>query len=190
MNNEEDLQPITYNLQPSTRGFTLIELLLVLAIVGILSAMVLSNLRLSQSLARDNIRLSDIQTLTTGLKIYYDANKSYPKSIRELVPTQLSALPIDPKSSTSTPVSYTYVPLGSEGNCNGYHLGATLENKNNDALRKDADAPASKNTCFTKTKDFNGGDNTGCLNTYGGSCYDVKEAGLKSATSTISAVKK
>ncbi|MFA5841939.1 MAG: type II secretion system protein [Candidatus Paceibacterota bacterium] len=174
----------------NNRGFTLIELLLVLAIVGILSGMVLSNLRLSQSQTRDILRLSDIQTITTGLKIYYDANGSYPKTIRELVPTQLSALPLDPKSSSSTPINYAYTALGSATNCNGYHLGATLENKNNDALRKDEDAKPSESVCSSSTKDFSGSDSAGCPVSLNGACFDIKKLEMKQGSSTISSSSK
>lgn len=165
-------------------GFTLIELLIVLAIVGILSGIVLANLRRSQSEARDRIRLLDMQTLETGLKIYYDANKSYPKSLRELVPEHLSNMPIDPKSSSSTPINYAYTAIGSEEACDGYHLGTTLENANGEILQKDADAIISKNICAGSAKDFNGSDNMGCPLSLNGACYDVRQIELKLSSTT------
>jgi hypothetical protein len=135
--------------------------------------MVLSNLRLSQSQARDSLRLSDMQTIEFGLKIYYDTNKSYPKAIRELIPTQLSALPLDPKSSSSTPIHYAYTAIGKDGVCDGYHLGTTLENPSDESLMTDADAQPLENTCSVNSEDFNGSDNAGCPVSLNGSCYDI-----------------
>ena len=124
------------------RGFTLIELLVVIAIIGILSGIVLVNLRSSQTKARDARRMSDVNALVTALNLYYSDNKAYPATLASLVPNQLNAVPVDPLSSSSTPVAYSYAGLGSGTTCNSYHLGATLEISTADALSTDADASA------------------------------------------------
>src|SRR3989344_1385351 len=138
----------------SSRGFTLIELLVVIAIIGILSGIVLVNLRSSQTKARDARRLSDINALVTALNLYYTDNKNYPTTLSNLVPNQLTAVPVD-QSSSST--QYSYAALGSDTDCNGYHLGATLENETADALNTDADSSGGT-VCEGSADDFDGAE--------------------------------
>lgn len=149
----------------SVRGFTLIELLVVIAIIGILSGIVLVNLRSSQTKARDARRLGDISALVSAINVYYSDNKNYPTALSQLVPNQLSALPLDPSSSSSTPVSYKYAALGADTTCNSYHLGATLETSTADSLATDADAAASTALCTGSAADFAGTDPV----------YDIKQ---------------
>lgn len=148
----------------SSRGFTLIELLVVIAIIGILSGIVLVNLRSSQERARDARRLQDIQSVVTALNVYYTDNKAYPTALSGLVPNQLAAVPLDPKSTAAVPVNYSYSALGSGADCNGYHVGATLENTAHDALSSDVDAAAGT-ACTGSAADFAGTDPV----------YDVKQ---------------
>ncbi len=148
----------------SSRGFTLIELLVVIAIIGILSGIVLVNLRSSQSKARDARRLDDMRALVTALNIYETENKVFPATLGALVPGQISAVPLDPKSSSSTPIQYIYAALGSGADCNSYHLGATLEVATHDALLNDSDAAAGT-ACDGSAEDQAGTD----------PIYDVKQ---------------
>ncbi len=60
------------------KGFTLIELLIVLAIVGLLTAIVLVNLNNSKQAARDTKRVADIREIMTALQLYYNDNSGYP----------------------------------------------------------------------------------------------------------------
>jgi prepilin-type N-terminal cleavage/methylation domain-containing protein len=60
------------------RGFTLIELLMVIAIIGVLAAIVLINLTQSREGSRDARRLADIKQITTALEIYFTDNSGYP----------------------------------------------------------------------------------------------------------------
>ncbi len=149
----------------SVRGFTLIELLVVIAIIGILSGIVLVNLRSSQTKARDAKRLSDINAVVTALNLYYSDNKVYPVALAGLIPNQLAAVPLDPKSSSTTIINYAYAALGSGTDCNSYHVGATLENTTADALAADADAAASTALCTGSATDFAGTDPV----------YDIKQ---------------
>ncbi len=59
-------------------GFTLIELLVVISIIGILSSIVLTNLRNAQAKARDTRKVADLRSITNALELYYNQNGSYP----------------------------------------------------------------------------------------------------------------
>jgi len=101
------------------KGFTLIELLIVIAIVGVLAAVVLVALnpveRLKQ--ARDSGRKSDIGQIATALESYFTSNTQarYPTlggpglsgGLTELTLTDLRRLPTDPSNGT---YYYTVVP--------------------------------------------------------------------------------
>jgi prepilin-type N-terminal cleavage/methylation domain-containing protein len=114
-----------------SKGFTLLEILLVIAVIGILAAIVLVAINPNRQLAlvRDTIRKSDLNTVNKALEQYLIDNEGYPISIatgsykdicptgveqvggstdctgkvdlRVLVPTYLSSIPTDP-----TEVSY------------------------------------------------------------------------------------
>jgi len=62
----------------SKKGFTLIELLIVIAIIGILAAIIIVNLSAARTKSRDAKRKSDINNIKTALDLYFDANESYP----------------------------------------------------------------------------------------------------------------
>ena len=59
-------------------SFTLIELLIVVAIIGILAALIIVSVTTAASHARDARRLSDVRTLENALAQYYIDNGSYP----------------------------------------------------------------------------------------------------------------
>ncbi len=65
-------------------GFTLIELLMVIAIVGILAAIVLVGLSSARSKARDAKRISDLQALASALQFYYEDTGHYPIAIGQV----------------------------------------------------------------------------------------------------------
>ena len=60
------------------KGFTLIELLLVIAIIGILAAIVLAGVASTRSKARDAARLTDLRSIASTLEFYYTAKGHYP----------------------------------------------------------------------------------------------------------------
>lgn len=71
---------LTSNLSPLTsqRGFTLIELLIVVAIIGILSALLMTNFIGIRQRARDAQRKSDIRQMQSALELYRADTGGYP----------------------------------------------------------------------------------------------------------------
>jgi len=162
------------------RAFTLIELLVVIAIIALLSSIILASLSSANAKGRDARRISDIKQIQLALALYYDANSSYPPladAAHLVTPGFISTIPKDPSGNTS----YTYVAYQSNGNCNSYHLGASLESQNSQ-LASDAgitNGPPSGYTLCSggATSDFNGSHGTSvqkCSASDAGSyCYDV-----------------
>lgn len=60
------------------RGFTLIELLVVVALIGVLTTLVMANLTAGRERSRDAQRKSDIRSLSTALRLYYNDYGTYP----------------------------------------------------------------------------------------------------------------
>lgn len=59
-------------------GFTIIELLIVIAIIGILATLVLTNFQGAQAKGRDTVRKNDINSVYQKLEEYYNENGGYP----------------------------------------------------------------------------------------------------------------
>jgi type II secretion system protein G len=62
------------------KGFTLIELLIVMAILGILSVLGISNFMSSRIKAQDAARKSDLSSITKSLEAYSSDHNGYPLS--------------------------------------------------------------------------------------------------------------
>jgi prepilin-type N-terminal cleavage/methylation domain-containing protein len=60
-----------------TKGFTLVELLIVIAIIGILSSVVISNLGESRSQANDAKIQSQLSNIRGSAELYFISNGSY-----------------------------------------------------------------------------------------------------------------
>ena len=147
----------------SAKGFTLIELLVVIAIIGILSSVVLASLNTARLKSRDTRRIADIKQLQLALALYFDSNAAYPNTLATLAPQYIAAIPTDPVGGGA----YLYAPLGTGAAsvCSSYHIGATIEELTNQALRGDIDAAAAA-TCGSGLQ----ADFTGLAVTGGGSC--------------------
>lgn len=91
-------------------GFTLIELLIVIAVLGILSAVVLVAINPVQQVrrARDSQAKSDIGQIATALETYYtDYAESYPVNLISLSPNFLKRLPETPRNRLGGSYSYS-----------------------------------------------------------------------------------
>lgn len=114
-----------------SKGFTLIELLIVITIIGILTALITTNLQGARSRARDTRRKSDLRAIEQSVRLYYNDAKRFPASDSFSIQgctsiaspsvcswgdtfatdssTYMGSLPLDPSSSTATQVTYKYV---------------------------------------------------------------------------------
>lgn len=68
------------NKQTLNKGFTLIELLVVISIIGVLTALLLSNFVGIRGRAKDTKLKGDLEQLKTSMRLYYNDNQQYPAS--------------------------------------------------------------------------------------------------------------
>lgn len=143
------------------KGFTLIELLIVITIIGIMTAVVSTNLSSARSRARDTRRKADLRSVEQSLRLYYNDNQAYPRSNGSFVitactsgtcnwgsaftntigtTTYISSLPRDPSySSNNTTPTYLYYSASDDT----FILQATLENLS------DPDIAESQSKCIS-----------------------------------------
>jgi len=101
------------------KGFTLIEILVVIAIIGVLSAVGLASYRSANEKARNSRRQADVQQLRSALEMYKTDKDTYPATLDLLTTKYLSGQSItDPK----TKLPYSYAPDGSGGYTITYKL--------------------------------------------------------------------
>ncbi len=132
------------SMSKSTTGFTLVELLIVIAIIGILSAVVLTSLGTARNQGADAARITTLQQVRSALQLYLIDNNSYPAGDQ----TALSnALVTGPKRYISTINPYIYYQSMTTDNrtcsssCQSYHLGIALSSSDNKVLVNDANLP-------------------------------------------------
>jgi prepilin-type N-terminal cleavage/methylation domain-containing protein len=75
-------------------GFTLVEILVVLAIIAILSALLFPVFNRARERGRQTNCASNLQQIYTAIRLYYDDEKRYPASLRDLLPSD-AAFPSD-----------------------------------------------------------------------------------------------
>ena len=71
---------------PRRSAFTLVEMLVVLAIIGILSAILFPVFKSAQENARQTNCASNMQQIYVAVKQYYDDTRRYPDSLLDLLP--------------------------------------------------------------------------------------------------------
>ena len=138
------------------KGFTLIELLVVIAIIGVLASIVLASLNNARRKSRDARRITDIKQIQLALELYLDGAGSgqYPASnttcdgtdslgLQPLVTG--SYIPVIPRDPTNAATCYQYADGDVGGNITSYHLGAVLEDAQNQALGGDKDCDSTDN---------------------------------------------
>lgn len=155
------------------KGFTLIELLIVIAIIGILTALITTNLQGARSRARDVRRKSDLRSIEQSLRLYYNDAKGFPtgdagngysiegcgtiatpttcawgSAFATTTNVYMSTLPYDPSSSSTTTISYQYYSADSDS----YLLVTQLENVSDQDITNSQARCSSLYTSYTGTK--------------------------------------
>ncbi|MFA6158786.1 MAG: type II secretion system protein [Candidatus Paceibacterota bacterium] len=60
-------------------AFTLVELLIVIAIIGVFTAVLFGSIASSRANSRDHKRIIDMKQIQIGLALYFDINREYPR---------------------------------------------------------------------------------------------------------------
>ena len=117
------------------RGFTLLELLIVIAIIGVLTALATVSYSNAQKKARDAQRKSDLKAIQNAMEQYYADEAEYPESTADCNPGAdylPNGLPEDPRGSSW---GYNYITCVSDS----YKVCADLEGEGtiNDGTEND-----------------------------------------------------
>ena len=72
-------------------GFTLIELLIVVAIIGLIAAIAIPNLRNAMNKAKQGRTLADMRTIGSALETYSIDNNLYPRGLSDVNAAALSS---------------------------------------------------------------------------------------------------
>lgn len=129
-------------------GFTLIELLIVIAIIGVLAALLMANFVGVRQRGRDSQRKSDLRQIQSALELYRADQGTYPltddydalncgDSLVVTGNTYIQKLPCDPQLESK----YTYTSDGSV-----YTIITCLENLNDSQADDTSTAPCDGTT--------------------------------------------
>lgn len=135
------------------KGFTLVELLVVVAIIGVLSALIMTNLVGIRQRARDAQRKSDMRQIQSSLELYRSDAGSYPvtasfpscgSSLSNGATVYMKTVPCDPIGS-SYYNSGAYYYSSSDGST--YVLAGCLENASDTDKNNTNTSPGGSGTC-------------------------------------------
>lgn len=86
------------------QAFTLIEVLVVAAIISLVSSIIVSSTNEARSSARDAQRQTDLNSIRSGMAIFFDNNDRYPSNYSELETVgTMNNIPTDPTKNTNYP---------------------------------------------------------------------------------------
>lgn len=147
-------------------GFTLIELIIVIAIIGILTALIMPNFMAGRIRARDSAKKADLRSFKQALQMYYNDFQVYPEEASmgfDIAGCGVNGDTACNRASFETSVMYMkQLPSGFryyEDNANDtYVLEITLENASDEDILKSqslctcpSGSPAS---CCTESTDY------------------------------------
>lgn len=132
-------------------GFTLVELLIVVAVIGILSALLTANFIGVRQRARDAQRKADLKQMQSSLELYRADQGAYPTAISNCgtsfkspdctSSTYMQKVPLDPGGT-----AYTYSSNGTT-----YSIIACLENGNDSQKDSTNVSPCNGTSNFSFT---------------------------------------
>ncbi len=96
-------------------GFTLMELLVVVAVVGILAAIVVPQFKNAPQKAREAVLKTNLHTMREAFDQYFADKAHYPESLETLVEEgYLRSVPKDPFTSSTTTWVFTQAETGED----------------------------------------------------------------------------
>lgn len=135
----------------NNKGFTLIEMLVVVAIIGLLSAVVVVGLTGAREKARDSRRVADLREIQNQLELDYMSTEGYPTNsnqtdIQDYLDASGGNFPTDPQG-----VEYKYagVDSGGDGFNESYELGTCVESMDN--ISAESASCGNLSSCTTGT---------------------------------------
>ncbi len=141
---------------------------MVIAIIALLASVVFASLSSARRKSRDARRVADIASLRTALELYFDGQGNvYPPAtgtcdathengLELLVSNRyIPGIPLDPDSTATALKCYLYGTPAAPTKV--YHLGATLEDAGNVALKSDVDCDSTKAAGCYAAADAKGG---------------------------------
>lgn len=101
------------------RGFTLIEMMVVIAILGVLAAIIAPNVLGRAEKAKVTAAVTNIKNLDGAIELYKIDNSKFPSTLNELVPDYVKEVNDDPWNNpyqySTNGSSYTLFSFGADG---------------------------------------------------------------------------